>query len=71
MQQWSGPQERRRSARKSRRNTLRSHHDEEAMKALSEEIEAEVTNDSVLEVDKIIGEVVKLAMRKVKPGRGT
>ena len=41
------------------------------MKALSEEIEAEVTNDSVLEVDKIIGEVVKLAMRKVKPGRGT
>ena len=47
-----------------------SHHDEEAMKSLSEEIEAEVTKDLVLEVNKIMAEVVKLAMRKVKPGKG-
>ena len=47
-----------------------SHHDEEAMRKMSEELEAEVTDESVLEVNQITAEVVELAMRKVKPGKG-
>jgi hypothetical protein len=47
-----------------------SHHDEEAMRKMSEELEAEVTDESVGEVNQITAEVVELAMMKVKPGTG-
>jgi hypothetical protein len=47
-----------------------SHHDEEAMRRMTEELEAEVTDESVGEVNQITAEVVELAMRKVKPGKG-
>ena len=47
-----------------------SHHDEEAMRRMTEELEAEVTDESVGEVNQITAEAVELAMRKVKPGKG-